>query len=77
MFAAGGQPGGCGCNRPLPRPGRWFFFPCGLQLGPFIIEKKKRERERESKRMTRPAGWKIKRLKKKRARLFFSCGGFG
>ena len=27
LSAAGGQPGGCGCNRPLPRPGRWFFFP--------------------------------------------------
>jgi hypothetical protein len=39
-----------------------------LQLGPFIIGKKERERERERERMTRPAGWKIKRLKKKRAR---------
>lgn len=44
LSAAGGQPGGCGCNRPLPRPGRWFFFfffPC-VAAGT-VYNRKKRE----------------------------------
>lgn len=43
------------------------FFPCVLQLGPFIIGKKEND---QASRLEN-------RLKKKRARLFFSCGGFG
>jgi hypothetical protein len=72
LWAPGGWPGTEAANSPYPGLGDvfffFFFFSCVLQLGPFIIGKKERERERERERMTRPAGWKIKRLKKKRAR---------
>lgn len=55
---------------PCPGLGDGFLFPC-VAAGTIYNRKKERER------MTRPAGWKIKRLKKKRARAVLLWEAFG
>lgn len=43
LSAPGGQPGAEAATSPCPVLGDGFFFPCVLQLGPFIIGKKEND----------------------------------